>query len=148
MPLGAGTSNRLAALILANVTRARCFPRNTGSQLPLSQAIMNPDDDFKGCARMDATELCGNLNTALSNGPAIVREHYVDAVEGAAFLGVHPKTLMRWAREGRVPAYQSGEGTQRRHWRFLISDLDNFMKSRINSTPHPVRPCPAKERSK
>jgi excisionase family DNA binding protein len=65
-------------------------------------------------------------------------EPYVDAQEGAAFLRIHPKTLMRLAREGSVPAYSFSEGT-RRHWRFLISELDKWMKTKVNSSAHPVR---------
>ena len=74
-------------------------------------------------------------------------ERYVDAQEGAAFLGLHPKTLMRLAREGEVSAYSISDGP-RRHWRFLISELDTWMRSRVNSSPHPVRPRPADERRK
>jgi Helix-turn-helix domain len=65
-------------------------------------------------------------------------EPYVDAREGASFLKMHPKTLMRLAREGSVPAYSISEGT-RRHWRFLISELDKWMKTKVNSNAHPVR---------
>jgi hypothetical protein len=65
-------------------------------------------------------------------------EPYVDAREGAAFLRIHPKTMMRLAREGALPAYSLSEGT-RRHGRFLISELDTWMKSKVNSNPHPVR---------
>jgi excisionase family DNA binding protein len=65
-------------------------------------------------------------------------EPYVDANDGAAFLRIHPKTLMRLAREGAVPAYSFSEGT-RRHWRFLISELDKWMKTKVNSSAHPVR---------
>jgi excisionase family DNA binding protein len=65
-------------------------------------------------------------------------EPYVQAQQGAAFLRIHPKTLMRLAREGSVPAYSFSEGT-RRHWRFLISELDKWMKTKVNSSAHPVR---------
>ena len=54
-------------------------------------------------------------------------EPYVDAKDGAAFLRIHPKTLLRLAREASVPAYSFSEGT-RRHWRFLISELDTWMR--------------------
>jgi excisionase family DNA binding protein len=64
-------------------------------------------------------------------------ESYVDAKEGASFLRMHPKTLMRLARDGSVPAYSFSEGT-RRHWRFLISELDKWMKTKVNSSAHPV----------
>ena len=65
-------------------------------------------------------------------------EPYVDAAEAAQFLGIHPKTLMKLARESRVPAYSFNEGT-RRHWRFLKSELDIWMRSRVNSISYPVR---------
>jgi len=74
-------------------------------------------------------------------------EPYVDAKEGAAFLRLHPKTLMRLAREGIVPAYSFSDGV-RHHWRFLLSELDTWMRSRVNSTAHPVRPRPADGRRK
>lgn len=74
-------------------------------------------------------------------------EPYVDATAGAAFLGIHAKTLMRLAREGRLPAYAISEG-MRRHWRFLISELDTWMKAQVNLPSHPVRPCPANGRRK
>lgn len=75
-------------------------------------------------------------------------EPYVDAKEGAAFLRLHPKTLMRLAREGVVRAYSFSDGV-RHHWRFLLSELDTWMRSRVNSNPHhPVRPCPANGRRK
>jgi excisionase family DNA binding protein len=69
--------------------------------------------------------------------PMSLHEPYVDAQEGAAFLGLHPKTLMRLAREGKVPAYSISDGP-RRHWRFLISELDKWMKTKVNSSAHPV----------
>jgi hypothetical protein len=40
---------------------------------------------------------------------------------------------MRLVRDGAVPAYSSSEGT-RRHWRFLISELDKWMKTKVNSS--------------
>jgi hypothetical protein len=65
-------------------------------------------------------------------------EPYVDAKEGSAFLRIHPKTLMRLARAGTAPAYSLSEGT-RQHWRFLISELDKWMRTKVNSSAHPVR---------
>ena len=70
--------------------------------------------------------------------PASNPEPYVDASEAAQFLKIHPKTLMRLARERAVPAYSFNDGT-RRHWRFLKSELDIWMRSRVNSISHPVR---------
>ena len=65
-------------------------------------------------------------------------EAYVNASDAAEFLGIHPKTLMRLARDGVVPAYSFSDGTRRR-WRFLKSELDFWMRSRVNSNSHPVR---------
>src|SRR5690349_7886281 len=73
-----------------------------------------------------------NLHVGLNPEP------YVNATDAAEFLGIHPKTLMRLAREGVVPAYSFTDAT-RHHWRFLKSELDIWMRSRLNSTPHPVR---------
>ena len=82
-----------------------------------------------------------------SAGTPHLFEPYVDAKEGAAFLRLHPKTLMRLAREGVVRAYPFSDGI-RHHWRFLLSELDTWMRSRVNSNAHPVRPCPANGRRK
>jgi len=65
-------------------------------------------------------------------------EPYVNASDAADFLGIHPKTLMRLARQGTVPAYSFTDGTRHR-WRFLKSELDIWMRSKVNSTSHPVR---------
>lgn len=57
-------------------------------------------------------------------------ERYVDAVAGAQFVGMHPKTLERLARRGTVPAHPLGEGSRRKRWRFLISELDIWLRTR------------------
>ena len=55
---------------------------------------------------------------------------YLTTEEAAAHLGaIHPRTVARWAREGYLPAIPVGEG-KRRLWRFLLSDLDDWMRSR------------------
>lgn len=59
-----------------------------------------------------------------------LRERYVDAVVGAQFVGMHPKTLERLARKGTVPGHPVGEGNQRKRWRFLISELDVWLRAR------------------
>jgi excisionase family DNA binding protein len=69
---------------------------------------------------------------------ALDLEPYVDASDAADFLGIHPKTVMRLARNRIVPAYSFTNGT-RRNWRFLKSELDIWMQTRVNSSSHPVR---------
>jgi excisionase family DNA binding protein len=70
----------------------------------------------------------------MSSGPA---EPYVDSEMASAFLGVASRTLNELARKGEVPAYQWGLGNQRRTWRFKISELDAYMKSKLQSAGRP-----------
>lgn len=94
---------------------------------------MRPKPDDYGLSTCDPSSTQeSDLRTAANLEP------YIDAIEAARFLRVHPKTLMRLAREGSVSAYSFSDGTRRR-WRFLKSELDRWMRSRVNSTSHPVR---------
>jgi excisionase family DNA binding protein len=62
-------------------------------------------------------------------------EPLLDCVGAAAVLGgLRPKTVERWAREGRIPAYHYF-----RHWKFRASELEVWMLSHINSVCHPCR---------
>ena len=54
------------------------------------------------------------------------RAPWMTAEQGAAYLGVDPRTLLSWARQGKVKAYKLS-GTQRHVWRFLVEDLDASM---------------------
>ncbi len=69
-------------------------------------------------------------------------EHYVNATEAAKFLSIHPRTLMQMARYGKIPAHPLGNGP-RRVWRFLLSELDEWMRNRVHSD---CRPCSPKRR--
>ena len=64
--------------------------------------------------------------------PPPIRELFVEADEAAAFLHMSPRTLKQLARQGRVPAHPRGDG-QRRRWLFLLSELDLWLRSRVNS---------------
>lgn len=59
-------------------------------------------------------------------------ERFIDVTEAAAFIGLHRRTLLRLAREGSIPAHPL-TGRRRRIWRFLISELDAWGRSRVNS---------------
>ena len=62
-------------------------------------------------------------------------EPLIGSLEAATLLGkIHVKTLQRYARHGRVPGYQIGG-----HWYFRMSDLDAWLRSRINSKSQSVR---------
>ncbi len=65
-------------------------------------------------------------------------EHFVTAQEASRLLSVHPKTLERWARCGHVPAHPIGYGA-RKQWRFLLSELHEWMKSAVRSQSYPCR---------
>jgi excisionase family DNA binding protein len=58
-----------------------------------------------------------------------VFEKLIDSVEAARLLGdIHVKTLQRYARRGELPGYRVGG-----HWYFRASELDAWLRSRINS---------------
>jgi|SRR5215472_6506522 len=62
-------------------------------------------------------------------------EPLLGSVQAAMLLGnIHVKTLQRYARLGRVPGYQIGG-----HWYFRASELDSWLRCRINSSCHPCR---------
>jgi hypothetical protein len=59
-------------------------------------------------------------------------EYFVDATEGALFLKMDRRTLLQKARQGRIPAHPMGDGP-RKTWRFLLSELDAWLRRRVNS---------------
>ena len=73
--------------------------------------------------------------TTATSGLLQVSEPLLDCRGAAAVLGrLHPKTVERWAREGRIPAYHYF-----RHWKFRASELELWMLSHVNSVCHPCR---------
>ena len=62
-------------------------------------------------------------------------EPLIGSLDAAKLLGnIHIKTLQRYARHQLVPGYQIGG-----HWYFRASELDSWLRSRLNSTRHPCR---------
>jgi excisionase family DNA binding protein len=53
---------------------------------------------------------------------------WLTATEAAAYLKVEARTLLMWARQGRVKGYILS-GTERITWRFLTADLDGMLHS-------------------
>lgn len=51
--------------------------------------------------------------------------------EAAEYLGLDPRTVTRWARQGYLPAHPLGEG-KRKFWRFLESELSDWLAARTN----------------
>lgn len=62
-------------------------------------------------------------------------EPLLDDRQASALLGgIHPKTLQRLARNGQVPAYRMG-----RYWRYRASELDEWLRNKLNSACQPAR---------
>ena len=75
------------------------------------------------------------LIAAVTNKFMHAFEPLVGCGEAAKLLGnIHVKTLQRYARRGDIPGYQIGG-----HWYFRASELDSWLRSRINSSCHPCR---------
>jgi excisionase family DNA binding protein len=55
-------------------------------------------------------------------------EPTLNSQQAAALLQIHPKTLQKMARQGRVPAHQIGD-----LWRFRASELDEWLRTEISS---------------
>jgi excisionase family DNA binding protein len=60
-------------------------------------------------------------------------EPLLDVVEAARLLRIHPKTLQKLTRIGRVPAYRVG-----RFWRYRGTDLEMWLQSGANSNRQPA----------
>jgi excisionase family DNA binding protein len=51
---------------------------------------------------------------------------WLTANEAAQHLKVKPRTILKWAKQGSIPAHALS-GCKRVTWRFLKSELDNAM---------------------
>ena len=61
-------------------------------------------------------------------------EPTLNSQQAAALLQIHPKTLQKMARQGRVPAHQIGD-----LWRFRASELDEWLRNEVSSNRHSCR---------
>ena len=68
------------------------------------------------------TQLIG-AGEASQNGVPKVENAWLTAQEAAAYLKVRPRTLLLWARQGKIPAHKLS-GIQRCIYRFLRRELD------------------------
>lgn len=60
--------------------------------------------------------------SAQTRFPVIEFEPLLDAIEAAALLRMHPKTLKKKARLGEIPGRLVGK-----YWRFRVSDLNEWL---------------------
>lgn len=51
---------------------------------------------------------------------------WLNATEAAQYLRVQPRTILKWAKQGTIPAHALS-GCKRVTWRFLKSELDGAM---------------------
>ena len=59
-------------------------------------------------------------------GTVMTELQWLTAGEAAAYLRVKPRTVLKWAKERRIPAHPLS-GCKRVTWRFLKSELDSVM---------------------
>jgi excisionase family DNA binding protein len=74
------------------------------------------------------------------NSTPPVVEYFVDAGEIAEFLKADRRTVLRKARNGEIPAHPLDPNSKKKDWRFLISEVDAWLRSHVNSA---CRPCSA-----
>ncbi len=55
-----------------------------------------------------------------------VETKWLTANEAAQYLKVKPRTILAWAKQGRIPGH-SLSGAQRITWRFLKAELDAML---------------------
>jgi excisionase family DNA binding protein len=72
------------------------------------------------------------LPTSIASSMAL--EPFVDAARAGEFLKLHPATIQRLAREGTLPGHPVTQG-KRRKWRFLLSELKEWLSSESVSSP-------------
>ena len=59
---------------------------------------------------------------------ALPQSEWLTATEAASYLKIEPRTLLMWARQGRIKGYVLS-GTERITWRFRAEDLDATMSA-------------------
>jgi excisionase family DNA binding protein len=62
--------------------------------------------------------------TVAPNLNSVAFERLLSAAVAGGMLSIHPVTLLRWAREGRVPYHRLG-----RRVAFRASELDSWLNS-------------------
>jgi excisionase family DNA binding protein len=66
------------------------------------------------------------LDFAVNKGLSTVATEWLTANEAAEYLKVKPRTILKWAKERRIPAHPLS-GSKRVTWRFLKSELDAML---------------------
>jgi excisionase family DNA binding protein len=95
-----------------------------------------PLDAVTGGERESGEEvLSAPATVSAVNESRQVFEPLIGCEAAAKLLGnIHVKTLQRYARRGTLPGYRVAG-----HWFFRATELDAWLRSRINSSCHPCR---------
>jgi excisionase family DNA binding protein len=112
-------------------------PRVHGLRLAANSSSLSPRSQTGKSSESKPSLPAEKFGLPFASGtePHQATEPLLDCAAAAAVLGgLHPKTVERWAREGRIPAYRYF-----RHWRFRVSDLEVWMRSHVQSACHPCR---------
>jgi excisionase family DNA binding protein len=97
----------------------------------------DPRDEATGGERREtgAEVLSAPARVSATNASRQVFEPLIGCEAAAKMLGnIHVKTLQRYARRGTLPGYRVAG-----HWYFRATELDAWLRSRINSSCHPCR---------
>jgi excisionase family DNA binding protein len=103
-------------------------PGESVTTTPLGAATGGEKGDTVETLSAPATVIAANKSRQ-------VFEPLIGCEDAAKLLGnIHVKTLQRYARGGTLPGYRVAG-----HWYFRATELDAWLRSRINSSCHPCR---------
>jgi excisionase family DNA binding protein len=109
---------------------ADALPQGSKRRLHATPRHAATEGEGRVCAERSAQ--ASTLKPSQGSKPAF--EALIGSTEAAKLLGnIHVKTLQRYARTGSLPGYQIGG-----HWYFRVSELDAWLRSRINSNCQPA----------
>ena len=103
---------------------------------PGESVTTTPRDAATGGEKGDSVETSSAPATVIAaNESRQIFEPLIGCEDAAKLLGnIHVKTLQRYARSGTLPGYRVAG-----HWYFRATELDAWLRSRINSSCHPCR---------
>jgi excisionase family DNA binding protein len=109
------------------------FVKSTQELGPATKATFElslRDSGEEATGRGDGETIASELPIEQSNRLSVERP--LTCEEAADFVRVHPRTVKRMARAGKVPAhFRFGR------WYFYASELDCWMRMELHSTRHP-----------
>ena len=88
---------------------------SVGAQTSVVDANVQKKSPNVGNPKLDAQDEAANTRSA-----------WLTAAEAAEYLRVKPRSLLLWARQGKIPGHALS-GTKRKVWRFRTEDLDSAL---------------------